>query len=250
MLFVGVLGAQAAAATGALTGCVRDTFGHGLPGATVLARGGGVQRSAVADATGCFELKDLPVATYRVIARLTGFDNVTTERVVVEPATATRLDVTTRISAICECVRIAGDLAGLRERADAVLHVRLTHSEAASAPSGYYRHTATVLNTVKRAGDRVAREASIVVLQNQRSGTPDPYDVGQEFVVFLVSSGPNAFLIVNDDPGLAVGDGDYPAIVFLIEDGRVQRGPSEFSRQLGLRIDPFLAILRALRPGK
>jgi hypothetical protein len=37
------------------------------------------------------------------------------------------------------------------------------------------------------------------ILQNQRSGSPDPYDVGQELVAFLKSRGPDTFRITNDE---------------------------------------------------
>jgi hypothetical protein len=66
--------------------------------------------------------------------------------------------------------------------------------------------------------------------------------------MFLMSAGSNAFVISNDDPGLAVHRGeDTPAIVFLVRDGRIERAPSDFSRCVGMQIDLFLEELRALR---
>jgi hypothetical protein len=224
-----------------------DTLRQKLPGATVVAKGGGVQRTTVADSDGCYELKDLPPASYRVTARLAGFDNVTRDRLVVAPSTATRLDLSTRVSSMCECVRVGGaTLADQWDHADAVLHVRLTDSEpTSSTPQGYYRHRATVLSAAKQPTG--PRPAAIFVLQNQRSGVPGPYDVGQELVAFLESSGSDAFLITNDEPGLAVATGSHdPSMVFLVQDGRIQRTPSEFSRYVGTPIDSFLEELRTL----
>jgi hypothetical protein len=228
--------AQTPATAGSLVGCMSDTMTHRVPGATIVAKSGGVQRTTVADAAGCYELKDLPPASYRVTARLTGFDNVTRDRVVLAAATVTHLDFTMRVSALCECVRIGGSLADHRDHADAVLHVRLADSEAAqSTPQGYYRHIATVVTAVKQPTG--SRPAAIFLLQNQQSGTPDPYDVGQELVAFVESSGSDAFRITNDE---------VSSMVFLVQDGRIQRAPSEFSRYVGMPIDSFLGELRTL----
>jgi Carboxypeptidase regulatory-like domain len=234
------------AAAGSLVGCMSDTTTQRVPGATIVAKTGGVQRTTVADGAGCYELKDLPPATYRVTARLLGFDNVTRDRVVLAPATVAQLDFTMRVSSICECVGFGGTLADQWDHADAVLHVRLMDSEPApSTPQGYYRHSATVLSTVKQPTG--PRPGAIFVLQNQRSGIPGPYDVGQELVAFLESSGSDAFRITNDEPGLVVPTGSHdPAMVFLVQDGRIQRAPSEFSRYVGMPIDSFLEELRTL----
>jgi hypothetical protein len=239
--------AQGPGTAGSIVGCMSDSVRQRLPGATVVAKGGGVQRTTAADSRGCYELKDLPPASYRVTGRLAGFDNVTRDRLVVAPSTATRLDLTTRVSSICECVRVEGaTLADQWDHADAVLHVRLTDSEpTSSTPQGYYRHSATVLSAVKQPTG--PRPAAIFVLQNQRSGVPGPYDVGQELVAFLESSGSDAFRIANDEPGLAVPTGSHdPSIVFLVQDGRIQRAPLEFSRYVGTPLDSFLEELRTL----
>ncbi len=214
-----------------------------LPGATVVAKGGGLQRTTVADRAGCYELTDLPPASYRVTARLTGFDNVTSDIVVVASSTSTRLEFTTRPSAICECIRMTGTLAELRDRSDAVLHVRLSESETAgSTAGGFYRHSAAVVGAVKQAAG--PRPGTISLLQNQRSGSPDPYDAGQELVAFLQSSGPNAFRLMNDDPGPSAGDSVDPSMVFLVRGDRIQRAPPEFSRYIGTSVSSFLEELR------
>jgi hypothetical protein len=243
----GVVAAQGPSAPGSVAGCISDSMRHErLPGATVVAKGGGVQRSAEADSSGCYELRDLPPATYRVTARLAGFDNVTRDGLVVSPSTATRFDITTRLSAICECVRVTGTLAEHWDHANAVLHMRLSDSEPApSTPRGYYRHAATVLSALKEPEG--PRPGAIFILQNQRSGVPGPYEVGQELVAFLESSGSETLSITNDEPGLAISTGaDVPSMVFLVHDGHVQSSPPEFSRYVGMPIDRFLGELRKL----
>jgi Carboxypeptidase regulatory-like domain len=160
-----------------------------LPGVAVVAKSGRVQLTTTADAGGCYELKDLPAGSYRVTARLPGFDNVTRDGVKIVPGTVARLDVAMRVSAICECVRLGGTtLAEQWAHADAVLHARLSASESQPAtPVGYYRHVATVIDALKKPAAPLKRPVS--VLQNQRSAAPGPYDIDQELVIFLRSWG-------------------------------------------------------------
>ena len=237
---------QTPSTAGAIAGCMSDPTNQRVPGATVVAKGSGVERTTVTDHSGCYELKDLPPASYRVTARLTGFDNVTRDRVVVAPSTPSRLDFMTRISPICECVRVAGSLADQWNHADAVLHMRLFDSEpVASTPQGYYRHAATVLTALKKP--ERAPPGPLFVIQNQRSGVPAPYDVGQELVAFLESSEADTFRITNDEPGLAIPTGSHdPSVAFLIQNGRVQRAPPEFSGYVGMPIAALLDELRVL----
>ena len=244
-LTAAIVATQGSTMTGSIAGCIVDTMQQPLPGATVVAKGNGIQRSTVTNGAGCYELKDLPLALYRVTARLTGYDNVTHDRLIVAPAQATRLDLTTRLSPICECVRVAGGLTEHWNHAAAVLHLRLADSEpGSSTPQGYYRHLATVIRILKRPAG--LRSDAMFVLQNQRSGTSGPYDVGQELVAFLESSESNAYQITNDEPGLAAGGGDAAAIAFLVQDGRIQQAPPGFSQYLGMSIDSFLEELRTL----
>jgi len=72
-----------------LAGCVSDTMAQRLPGATVVATGGGVRRTTEADTSGCYELKGLPSGSYRVTTRLPAFDNLTHDDVHVAAATVT-----------------------------------------------------------------------------------------------------------------------------------------------------------------
>jgi Carboxypeptidase regulatory-like domain len=240
----GAIVAAQGTTSGSIVGCFLDSIQRPLPGATVAVKGDGVERSTVTDGAGCYEFKDLPLTLYRVTARLAGFDNVTRDRLIVAPDHATRVDFTTGRSPICECVGVTGGLAEQWNHAAAVLHLRLADSEpGASSRQGYYRHFATVIRILKRPAD--LRSDTMFVLQNQRSGTSGPYDVGQELVAFLESDSV-AYRIVNDEPGLAAGGGDAAAIAFLVQDGRIQQAPPGFSQYLGMSIDSFLEELRTL----
>jgi hypothetical protein len=210
-----------------------------------------VQLATTADASGCYELKDVPSGSYRVTARLPGFDNVTRDAVNIVTGSVARLDVAMRVSPICECVRVGGTtLAEQWGRADAVLHVRLSASEAQPAtPVGYYRHVATVIEALKQPAAPL--EVPVSVLQNQRSAAPGPYDIGQELVMFLRSWGSGEFTITNDEPGLADSTASSdPAMAFLIQDGHIQRAPPDFSRYVGMPLDALLDALRALARGE
>jgi len=237
--------------SGSLLGCASDATQQRLPGVTVIAKTGRVQRTTTADARGCYEFRDLPTGVYRMTARLAGFDNVTRDGVQVVAGSTARVDVAMRVSAICECVRFGGTtLAEQWDHADAVLHVRLSASDSQpKTPVGYYRHIATVIDALKKPA--ASLETPLFVLQNQRNAAPGPYDIDQELVVFLRLLGSSEFVITNDEPGLAVPTGSYdPAIALLIQDGRIQRAPSEFSRYVGMPLDAFLGELRALPRGR
>lgn len=105
-----IVAAQRTSDSGSVVGCVSDNLPQVLPGTTVTATSGSVQRTAESASDGCYELKDVPAGSYRVTARLTGFDNVTRDRVEVRPSSVTRLDLRTQASWICECVRVGGTL--------------------------------------------------------------------------------------------------------------------------------------------
>jgi hypothetical protein len=226
---------------GVLAGCLTDPTGQALPGVTIIATGNGLRRTTEANANGCYELKAVAPASYRVTAKLLGFDNVTRDGVLVAAGSVTRLNLTTRTSGICECVLIAGTLAEHRRNAAAVLHVRLT-GPALTQSAGSYRHTATVLTVLKRPTGGL-RAAQITVVQNQESGSGEPYDVGQELVGFFDAAGrSDAFSIVNQNPGLYVGN-DRPSMVFVVTDGRIQGAPSAFAGFIGMPISDFLRAL-------
>ena len=77
---------------GSLVGCASDAMAQRLPGVAVVAKSGRVQLTATADASGCYELKDLPSGSYRVTARLPGFDNVTRDGLNIVTGSVARLD--------------------------------------------------------------------------------------------------------------------------------------------------------------
>ena len=234
------MAAQPPAATGSIAGCMSDIVNQRIPGTTVLAKGDGLERTARTDDAGCYELKDVPVASYRVTASLNGFINVTRNKVTVAPSTVTRLDFTMRLQSICECVQVKRTLADHLADADAVLYVRISDDEPdGSDDTGYYPHRATVITAVKAPAGRTL--ARVVVRQNHLP----LFDVGQEMIAFLKSAGPETFTFTVDASSLATSGHTYPAMALLVENGRITRAPPEVSRYVGMTAEALLKELRA-----
>src|SRR5437016_1278256 len=76
-----------------IVGCVSDATTQRIPGATIILKGRGVERTTTTDTTGCYALEELPpTVSYRVTARLLGFDNLTRDGVVPLPGAGSRVD--------------------------------------------------------------------------------------------------------------------------------------------------------------
>jgi hypothetical protein len=122
--------------------------------------------------------------------------------------------------------------------------VRIVEPDLAQTqPDGFYRQSAQVLNAFKRSD---GRSATVSFLQNQSGRSPDPFEVGEELVLFLESWHGNPFTIINDNPGLIIDDADRPAMVFHVRDGRIQFAPSDLPQYVGMRLDAFLDELRSM----
>ena len=77
LIFLATAPSLFAQSMSALIVCVTDTTNSPLPGTTVVASASGVRHTALADDHGCYEFSSLPPNSYRVTARLLGFDNAT-----------------------------------------------------------------------------------------------------------------------------------------------------------------------------
>jgi hypothetical protein len=223
-----------AQSTGALAGCIRDEANYPLPRVSLVVRAAGVQQTLFADALGCYEVTSLPPNVYRVTVRLLGFDNETREKIRIESGSTVRLDFRMRISPICECLAPPTTLRERWERADAVVHLRITdHETQLPAPRGFFGHTAEVLELFKRHSTGGPADKAMTFLQGQASGEPDPYTAGDELVIFLQWS-PQAHTLLTYT---------HTSWVFAVgDDGRIAGSAT--------RVDDLLAELRALSPRK
>ena len=216
--------------SGELMGCLTDTVNQRLSGVTVVVRTSGFQQRLLTDAEGCYVAKSLPPNRYRVTAVLMGFDNETRDNVSIEPGTVVRVDFQMRVSTICECLTYTGLLEHW-DNVSSVVHLRITdHEGELPSPSGSFWHTAQVLEVFKRQPGAPA-ELTMTFLQGQASGEPIPYDVGDEFVMFLQWSPESSTFRVRNHSGW----------VYPIQDGRIKGGDAAYD---------FLAELRTLSARK
>jgi len=99
-----VAGPAQGAPTGTITGVVKDEAGAVIPGARISAVNAGTSASfqAVANETGIYTLRSLPVGTYHVSAEKDGFRKSLQEGVLVRVNEEVRLDVTLSVGAVTE----------------------------------------------------------------------------------------------------------------------------------------------------
>ena len=215
---------------GSIGGCVTDTEGDVLPGVKVTALRMGIQRSAVTDAKGCYELKELPPGTYTVTGELAGFRHYKRENLAISAGSRLSLSFRLRIGEI-EGSPPPDTLPELWENADAVVHVRITDS--GPGPARWLKQTATVLEVLKWYPTARPGETPITFMQQPREV---PYRVGDEVILFLWQQG--AFYGQAYD-GLAA---------FTVRDGTLQEGYSKVvAAYAGMTVEDFLAKLRALK---
>jgi hypothetical protein len=254
---------------GTVTGCVRDATGQPAPRASITVQSKGLKLSTLAGSDGCFEFKNVPPSRYRVFARLQGFDIVTREKVNVTSTGVQRIDFEIHVSPICDCGSAPTTLRGLWEdHADAVVHLRITdHVQDLFAPRGFIAHTSDVLEILKQhpvggppdpamaalhgllksRGEKESIRTRMTFLQNQSSAAPDPYDVGDEFVMFMRYRQDDQMFEAITDPNTAPND--VPT-VFVVRNGRVVRSPAALARYTNQPVAALLSDLRALAPTK
>ena len=107
---------------GGLMGTVRDSSGLIVVGAgvTALQHATGLKRSAVSSQSGTFNIPELPVGEYTVMAALKGFQTVEFERVQVSLEHTTNLNVTLEIFGGRERIQVVGSRQQLDENSNTV----------------------------------------------------------------------------------------------------------------------------------
>src|SRR5689334_21033096 len=104
--FCGMAGAQTV--TGTLDGHITDQGGAVVPLAQVTAKNlaTGVERGAMTNDSGYYQMTFLPLGGYQVTASLQGFTTVIAERVEVTLNKTTTLNLSLRVSAVKESVTV------------------------------------------------------------------------------------------------------------------------------------------------
>src|SRR5437588_8049080 len=102
LIFLATAPSLFAQSMSALIVCVTDTTNSPLPGTTVVASASGVRHTALADDHGCYEFSSLPPNSYRVTARLLGFDNATKGKIQTAQGKTVQVNLQLWISPFCE----------------------------------------------------------------------------------------------------------------------------------------------------
>ena len=100
-----------AQSTAALQGTVTDAQGAVVPGVSVTASNAatGIQRTAVTDSAGFYQMAALPVGAYQVEARLAGFQPRVLKGVALEVARTAVVNVQLSVSAVTEVVAVTAE---------------------------------------------------------------------------------------------------------------------------------------------
>jgi hypothetical protein len=140
--------------------------------------------SVFGDDQGCYEAA-VPPGEYVLVAKLTGFPNVTRDELRVVPGGRLRVDLKMKFPPICECLSVKPPtVESLWAESDVVARVRITGHDRQFEFDRDPRivHTAAVLDLWKTT-DRAGQIASTLQF-SQHPGGPR-YAVGDEFVLFL-----------------------------------------------------------------
>jgi hypothetical protein len=225
--------ASAGHAQGTIKGCVRDSHGGVLPGVDIVASNPGVQKTAVTDSSGCYQIDNLPAGEYSVTAALAGFVANRREGVVlVNGRTTGPLDFILCVAALEEIDWVVpGTLSDMWKQADAVAHVRIARTDwvPSECPTKDFQHTAAVIEMFKgKAEQSIGRTLTFV--QQNWVGERTPYPIGQTMVVFLKAT-PRGFARLAGPHSVFLLDAN--GVVTIDSSAKTERlTPADFLAQL------------------
>ena len=100
---------SSAQTTAVLNGTVSDGSGAVVPGVSVTVTNAetGIQREAVTDSTGSYDIRLLPPGTYNIAVKKDGFRQLTRESVRLEVNQVARIDFTMQLGAVTEAVEVS-----------------------------------------------------------------------------------------------------------------------------------------------
>ena len=96
--------------TGAIEGAVTDRTGSAIPAAAITAehRDTGFRRETGPSTDGLYRLQLLPIGSYRVTVKATGFGSIVRDAIVVTVGQTVRLDLALEVSTVAETVTVTG----------------------------------------------------------------------------------------------------------------------------------------------
>ena len=165
------------------------------------------------DRNGCYAVADVPAGTYFVFARLEGFVSVTYDNLIVAPGSSQHVDFVMRIGGMCECLKFPETLSELWDKADAVVHVRITGHDPDSPE---IKDRGATLTVWKRPAN-LAVTNPLTFRRFTENNEVEPYAVGQEFVLFLE-------WVPVKQAFVRMSSGYGPIGAFAIEGGQIHSG--------------------------
>src|SRR5262245_21515447 len=156
-----VSGSAFAQQTGSIQGKVADTSGGVLPGVTVDARSDVLPgpRSTTTDATGRYQLPQLPPGDYTVTFTLSGMQTAT-KKVRVQLSETTTADATMGLGGVTESVTVTGDVS-LVDKASASIVSGIPNEQISLVPVGQeYRDLIKLIPGVQYTQDAVRGPSS------------------------------------------------------------------------------------------
>jgi hypothetical protein len=111
--------AQGSAASGVISGTIKDESGGALPGVTATLTSPALQVRqvvAVSDAEGNYRFGELPVGTFRVMYELQGFTAFIRDDLRLPIGFSAKVDVVMKVGTVSETVTVSGAVSGDRRQ--------------------------------------------------------------------------------------------------------------------------------------
>jgi Carboxypeptidase regulatory-like domain len=121
---------------GTIQGTVTDQSGAVVPGAKVVVRnvGTGLERNAQTGADGTYSVSELPIGTYSATVSQAGFQSSITGGVVVDVASARRVDAELKAGQVEQTVEVSGEALAQTETTTSELGGTLTSNTIENLP--------------------------------------------------------------------------------------------------------------------
>ncbi|MGA7158789.1 MAG: TonB-dependent receptor [Acidobacteriaceae bacterium] len=127
---------QAQTVTGTIRGSVIDQTGAVVPGAQVSARNvnTGVVTTKLSDPGGAYNIQSLPIGTYVVSAKKTGFDTTSDLPFTLEIDQIAKIDLKLQVGEVSTTISVAADSGSILQTQDAALATTITSNTLESMP--------------------------------------------------------------------------------------------------------------------
>jgi hypothetical protein len=124
------------------------------------------------------------------------------------------------------------------------MYLRITDTDKElSAPAGFFRHNAAILEVFKQPDGSSSGLAETTFLEDQRDGAPEPYEAGEDLLLFLRWSPAQRMTVLWHAEQLERSDG---YTVSVVQNGRVTKTRGSVPHYVGAPIEVLLPELRKI----